>query len=89
MILILLPAYNEEESLPRLIPKLQATLTEMGEEYKILVCNDGSKDRTQAMLEEYAAIIPLEIIQHKINRGLVSHPEIYLREQLKLSSLAM
>jgi len=70
MILILLPAYNEEESLPRLMPKLQVTLTEMGEEYKILVCNDGSKDRTQALLEEYAATIPLEIIQHKINRGL-------------------
>ena len=70
MILILLPAYNEEESLPRLIPKLRATLTEIGEEYKILVCNDGSKDRTQALLEEYAATIPLEIIQHKINRGL-------------------
>ena len=70
MILVLLPAYNEEESLPRLIPKLQAMLTEMGEVYKILVCNDGSKDRTQALLEEYAASIPLEIIRHKINRGL-------------------
>lgn len=70
MILILLPAYNEEESLPRLMPKLQATLTEMGEAYKILVCNDGSKDCTQALLEEYAKSIPLEIIQHKINRGL-------------------
>jgi len=70
MILVLLPAYNEEESLPRLIPKLQTTLTEMGEKYKILVCNDGSKDRTQALLEKFAASIPLEIIQHKINRGL-------------------
>lgn len=70
MILILLPAYNEEESLPRLMPKLLATLTEMGEEFKILVCNDGSSDRTQVLLEGYAASIPLEIIQHKINRGL-------------------
>ena len=70
MILVLLPAYNEEESLPRLIPKLQATLTEMGEKYRILVCNDGSKDRTQVLLEKYASSIPLEIIHHKINRGL-------------------
>jgi len=31
MILILLPAYNEEESLPSQMPKLQASLTEMGE----------------------------------------------------------
>jgi dolichol-phosphate mannosyltransferase len=70
MIFVLLPAYNEEESLPRLIPKLQTTLTEMGEDFKILVCNDGSKDRTQSLLEEYANSIPLEVIQHKINRGL-------------------
>jgi dolichol-phosphate mannosyltransferase len=70
MILVLLPAYNEEESLPRLMPKLGSTLAEMGEEYKIVVCNDGSKDRTQVILEEYAKSIPLEIIRHKVNRGL-------------------
>lgn len=70
MILILLPAYNEEESLPRLMPKLQQTLSLVGEEYRILVCNDGSKDRTQAMLEQYAREMPVEIIRHKINRGL-------------------
>ena len=70
MILILLPAYNEEESLPLLMPKLQNTLIEMGEDFKILVCNDGSRDRTQELLEEYAASTSLEIIQHKINRGL-------------------
>ena len=70
MILVLLPAYNEEESLPQLMPKLQETLTGMEEDFKILVCNDGSKDRTQAMLEEYATQMPIEIIRHKINRGL-------------------
>ena len=70
MIIILLPAYNEQESLPRLLPKLQQTLSSIDEEFKIVVCNDGSKDRTQAMLEEYAKLMPIEIIQHKINRGL-------------------
>lgn len=70
MIIVLLPAYNEEESLPRLMPKLQLVLSQMGEEFRILVCNDGSKDRTQTMLEEYAREMPVEIILHKINRGL-------------------
>lgn len=70
MILILLPAYNEEESLPRLMPKLKETLEGMKEEYRIVVCNDGSSDKTQTMLESYAEKMPLEIIQHKINRGL-------------------
>lgn len=70
MIIVLLPAYNEEESLPRLMPKLKQTLSGMQEGYKIVACNDGSRDRTQAMLEQYAKEMPVEIIQHKINRGL-------------------
>jgi dolichol-phosphate mannosyltransferase len=70
MILILLPAFNEEESLPGLMPKLKSTMSERGEDYKVLVCNDGSSDNTQGMLEEYAKEMPVEVIQHKINRGL-------------------
>jgi dolichol-phosphate mannosyltransferase len=70
MIVILLPAYNEEKSLPRLMPKLKTTLTNFDEDYKIVVCNDGSKDKTQELLEEYARNMPVEIIRHKINRGL-------------------
>lgn len=70
MILVLLPAYNEEDSLPRLLPKMKTTLDITGEDYRILVCNDGSRDKTQEMLEDYAKTLPIEIIQHKINRGL-------------------
>lgn len=70
MIVVLLPAYNEEESLPPLLPKLQSTMETMGEAYRILVCNDGSRDKTQPMLEDYAKSLPIEIIEHKINRGL-------------------
>ena len=70
MIIILLPAYNEEASLHGLLPKLK-TLFEISEEaYKIIVCNDGSQDKTQEILEKYAEDMPIEIIAHKINRGL-------------------
>ena len=70
MILILLPAYNEAESIPILMPKLKQILGRMNEDYKILVCNDGSTDTTQSILEHYAKNMPIEIIQHKLNRGL-------------------
>ncbi len=70
MIIILLPAYNEEDSLPNLMPKIKATMEGFGEDYRVIVCNDGSKDKTKAMLMEYQATIPLELIEHKINRGL-------------------
>lgn len=70
MILILLPAYNEEASLPSLMPKIQETLAALGEPWRIVVCNDGSRDGTQEQLEKLALTMPLEIIRHKINRGL-------------------
>jgi dolichol-phosphate mannosyltransferase len=70
MIVILLPAYKEENSLPSLMPKLKTALEQLSEGYKVLVCNDGSRDRTQDMLEKYAESMPIEIIHHKINRGL-------------------
>lgn len=56
--------------MPRLMPKLQRVLSQMGEEHRILVCNDGSKDATLEMLERYAVDMPVEIIRHRINRGL-------------------
>ena len=70
MILVLLPAYNEELSLPVLLEKLDKTLSEMNELFQIVVCNDGSIDKTQAVLEEYALKMPIFVLQHKINRGL-------------------
>ena len=70
MIVVLLPAYNEEASLPRLLPKLKSVLEAAGEPYRVIVCNDGSRDGTQRLLDSYAAELPLEVIEHKINRGL-------------------
>lgn len=70
MILLILPAFNEEESLPLLIPKLLESLDLIGEEYRLLFCDDGSTDATFDMLTKYSEQYPVEIVRHKINRGL-------------------
>jgi dolichol-phosphate mannosyltransferase len=70
MIVVLLPAYNEEQSLPGLLPKIAATLDGVDGGYRIVICNDGSRDRTAAQLERYVKELPLDVIHHKINRGL-------------------
>jgi dolichol-phosphate mannosyltransferase len=70
MILVLLPAYNEEKSLPALLPKLKSVLDNVEGGYRIVVCNDGSRDQTGELLAEYARKMPIEILHHKINRGL-------------------
>ncbi|GAB2912820.1 glycosyltransferase family 2 protein [Paralcaligenes ginsengisoli] len=70
MILILLPAYNEEASLPLLMPKIKNIMEAFGEDYRVLVCNDGSEDSTQVQLDQLTKTMPLDVIEHKINRGL-------------------
>jgi dolichol-phosphate mannosyltransferase len=70
VIVVLLPAYNEEQSLPGLLPKIAAVLGAESVTYRVLVCNDGSRDRTGELLARYGRELPLEVIPHKINRGL-------------------
>lgn len=70
MIWIVLPAFNEEQALPKLLPALDETLRGRGVEYRMVVVNDGSHDGTAAILERFAATLPIDVITHPINRGL-------------------
>jgi dolichol-phosphate mannosyltransferase len=70
MIWIVLPAFNEEASLPKLLPALDATLRRHGESYRMVVVDDGSRDDTPEILREHAGRMPLDVITHPINRGL-------------------
>ncbi len=70
MIWILLPAYDEEASLPRLLPKLDAALRSHGVTYRLVVVDDGSSDGTPALLADFARSLPLDVVRHAINRGL-------------------
>jgi len=67
---VLLPAYNEESSIPDLIPKIHKVLSSASIDYKIIVCNDGSDDATAELLSAASVQYPLHIITHSINRGL-------------------
>src|SRR5512140_2638154 len=70
MIWIVLPAYNEEASLPKLLPKIDAALRERKLEYRLVVVNDGSTDRTGTILEGSRESLPMQVLTHPINRGL-------------------
>ena len=71
MIYILLPAYNEEESLEYLLPKIdEAFKNDMKLDYHMIVCNDGSSDGTLPELEKYQKTMPITIVNHEMNRGL-------------------
>ena len=69
MIWIFLPAYNEEASLPKLLPKLDA-LRNHHLSYRLVIVDDGSTDKTAEILADYAQHLPLDVLTHPLNRGL-------------------
>ena len=67
---VVLPAYNEELSLPRLLERISAAMVEAGALYRVIVVDDGSSDGTAAIAQEYAQRIPLFLERHSVNMGL-------------------
>lgn len=70
MIWILLPAYNEELSFQPLVEKIRREMEALRASYRVVVVNDGSRDGTSRVLEEVARLVPLQVLTHKLNRGL-------------------
>ncbi len=54
MISIVIPAYNEEESIPLLYERLVKVLSSLGKDYEIIFVDDGSEDQTPKILKEIA-----------------------------------
>ncbi len=69
-IYILLPAYNESSSLPRLLPKIADAMSDQDWNYEIIACNDGSSDDTRSIFLQFKKTMPIRLIDHWINRGL-------------------
>lgn len=71
LISVVIPAYNEAESLPELLGQLQATLKTNGYIAEVIFINDGSTDATADVLDALAAESPLQVhvIHFRRNRG--------------------
>jgi glycosyltransferase involved in cell wall biosynthesis len=64
---VVIPAYNEEESLKILLPELLAFVKMNG--MQLVVINDGSKDATRLVLESFEGSENFKFYNHKVNRG--------------------
>jgi undecaprenyl-phosphate 4-deoxy-4-formamido-L-arabinose transferase len=49
---VVIPVYNEEDGLPALFARIYPPLDALGRSYEIIFVNDGSRDRSAAMLRE-------------------------------------
>lgn len=69
-IFVLIPAYNEEASLEALVKVVDETAKSQKWNYRVILCNDGSSDKTGIIALDLAEKYPIDIITHHINRGL-------------------
>jgi glycosyltransferase involved in cell wall biosynthesis len=54
LVSIIIPAYNEEPRLPKTLERVAAFLKTQTFEYEVLVVENGSRDRTLAIAEEFS-----------------------------------
>jgi glycosyltransferase involved in cell wall biosynthesis len=67
---IVLPIFEEEESLPQLFQRLFAVLEPLGKSYEIVAVNDGSADRSSDVLGEIARANPqVRVVDFRRNYG--------------------
>ena len=49
---LVIPCYNEQESVPALLERVEASLLRLGKPFEVLIVDDGSTDGTAALLAE-------------------------------------
>jgi len=70
---IVVPLYNEEESLPLLVEKLLAALRPLGRSFELVLVDDGSSDATASVLRRLAAETP-ELVAVLLRRNYGQTP---------------
>ena len=73
---VVIPVYNEQENLEALFTRLTTTLDGLGKPYEILFTNDGSRDRSGAMLREFHQRRPREVRVIDFNGNFGQHMAI-------------
>ncbi len=69
---IVLPAFNEQASLPPLLESIEQSLAGGALEYQIIVVDDGSTDDTALVASNASFRLPLQLVQHGQNQGLAA-----------------
>ncbi len=70
-ILVALPCYNEEGNIESLLRRfIEFNKTAKDLHLDVLVIDDGSKDNTKKLAENYLSKMPLRVLTHQTNKGL-------------------
>jgi glycosyltransferase involved in cell wall biosynthesis len=69
---IIIPAYNEEATVLRVIEKVRAVTLPVGVDKEIIVVNDCSRDNTKEVVEKFLSENPntgIRLLSHEVNKG--------------------
>ncbi len=81
-----LPAYNEEESLPNLLNRIGKLNLEHDTKIKVVVVNDGSSDNTAEVTANGSDNLQLTIVNHEKNMGLGPAVQTGIKEALSIAN---
>jgi dolichol-phosphate mannosyltransferase len=68
-LVFVLPAYNEEENLPRLLEDFAVRPELLARTSRVLIVDDGSEDATADLVDAYDGDVPAEVIRMGENQG--------------------
>ncbi|MEE3633137.1 undecaprenyl-phosphate 4-deoxy-4-formamido-L-arabinose transferase [Pseudomonas sp. AL 58] len=73
---VVIPVYNEEESLPELLRRTEAACKQLKQAYEIVLVDDGSRDSSAEQLENAAQREGSQIVAVILNRNYGQHAAI-------------
>ncbi|RUT66001.1 undecaprenyl-phosphate 4-deoxy-4-formamido-L-arabinose transferase [Morganella morganii] len=73
---VVIPVYNEEESLPQLLERTIKSCQSLKQAYEIVLVDDGSRDRSAKMLTQAAEIPENCVVAVLLNRNYGQHSAI-------------
>ncbi|WP_095147777.1 undecaprenyl-phosphate 4-deoxy-4-formamido-L-arabinose transferase [Pseudomonas sp. Irchel s3a18] len=73
---IVIPVYNEQDSLPELLRRTEAACQQLTHDYEIVMVDDGSRDDSAQLLEEEAGREGSAVVAVILNRNYGQHAAI-------------
>lgn len=68
-IAFVIPAFNEEDNIPRLLADLEGRPQLFPERSRVFIVDDGSTDRTAELVSNYDGSLPVELVRLEQNQG--------------------
>jgi dolichol-phosphate mannosyltransferase len=67
---LVIPCYNEEENVPTLLTRVEASMNQIGKTFEVILIDDGSTDATPKLLADAQAVRPwLRVLRMRKNSG--------------------